>query len=154
MRTLRQITEELYPRACGQSYVPDDIAHEGVFMSISWRMAGALHFCLLGHCSHARFQMKAQTRPECSRRWELWHELSMALIERICKAKHPKTFEDTPLDEYTVFGEDKSRKALAEIRDRAVAGVYNGSVDCHEIIEIAEAALRDSAPLRETKTKG
>ena len=119
MRSLKQITEELYPMACGQNYVPDDIAHEGVSMSISWRMANAIHFCLLGHCSHARCMMKTQTYPEAAKRCELWHELSTALIERLCKAKNPELFKDTPLDEYTVF-----------------------------------TALRDSAPLRETKKKG
>ena len=27
----------------------------------------------------------------------------MALIERLCKAKNPELFKDTPLDEFTVF---------------------------------------------------
>ena len=137
--------------ACGQSYVPDDIAHEGVSMTISWRMAGALHFCLLGYAVLSEAKKKLTTTPASIRRWGLWHELAMALIERLCKAKNPKLFKDTPLDEYTVFGEDQSRKALEEIRDRAVGGVYNGSIDCYEIIEIAESALRASASLRDIK---
>ena len=33
------------------------------------------------------------------------------------------------------------RKALKEIRDMAVAGVYDGTCDCHEIIRVAESAL-------------
>lgn len=33
------------------------------------------------------------------------------------------------------------RKALKEIRDMAVAGVYDGTCDCHEIIRVAEVAL-------------
>jgi len=36
--------------------------------------------------------------------------------------------------------------AMKEIRDRAVAGVHSGSVDCYEIIEIAEKAM--AAPAR------
>ena len=36
--------------------------------------------------------------------------------------------------------------AMKEIRDRAVAGVHSGSVDCYEIIEIAEKAM--AAPPR------
>ena len=35
------------------------------------------------------------------------------------------------------------RKALKEIRDMAVAGVYDGTCDCHEIIRVAESALRE-----------
>lgn len=33
------------------------------------------------------------------------------------------------------------RKALKEIRDMAVAGVYDGACDCHDIIMVAEVAL-------------
>ena len=33
------------------------------------------------------------------------------------------------------------RKALKEIRDMAVAGVYDGMCDCHEMIKVAEVAL-------------
>ena len=33
------------------------------------------------------------------------------------------------------------RKALKEIRDMAVAGVYDGTCDCHEMIKVAEKAL-------------
>lgn len=33
------------------------------------------------------------------------------------------------------------RKALKEIRDMAVAGVYDGTCDCHKIIKVAEVAL-------------
>ena len=40
-------------------------------------------------------------------------------------------------------------KALEEIRDRAVGGVYSGSIDCHEIIKIAEKAL--AAPARKAR---
>lgn len=35
--------------------------------------------------------------------------------------------------------------AMKEIRDRAVAGVQDGVVDCHEIIEIAEQAMAAQA---------
>ena len=38
---------------------------------------------------------------------------------------------------------EKVLSALKEIRDRAVAGVYSGSVDCYELVEIAERALRE-----------
>ena len=34
------------------------------------------------------------------------------------------------------------RKALKEIRDMAVAGVYDGTCDCHEMIKVAEKALK------------
>lgn len=40
----------------------------------------------------------------------------------------------------------KMRAALETIRDRMVAGVYDGRFDCHESIETAEAAL--AAPPR------
>lgn len=35
----------------------------------------------------------------------------------------------------------KMRKTLKEIRDMAVAGVYDGTCDCHEITRVAEVAL-------------
>ena len=35
------------------------------------------------------------------------------------------------------------RKALKEIRDMAVAGVYDGTCDCHEMIKVAEEALKE-----------
>ena len=34
------------------------------------------------------------------------------------------------------------RKALIELRDMAVAGVYDGTCDCHEMIKVAEKALK------------
>lgn len=39
------------------------------------------------------------------------------------------------------------RKALNEIRDMAVAGVYDGTCDCHEIIRVAEVALGERKEL-------
>ena len=104
MKTIKQITEELYPDACGDSYCKDDVANEGRTMQISWRMAEAIHFCLL-HCCHfhAILAETPTTSPDGRRRHRLWQELAVSLIERICKAKEPNLFRDTPFDEYTVF---------------------------------------------------
>ena len=110
MRTLKEITEELYPKGCGKDNVPDDIAHEGATMSISWRMAGAIHFCLLGYCIFAKRQMEKVELNEGRRRWELWHELARGLIERICKAKKPELFTETPIDEYEIFTEGRNNE--------------------------------------------
>jgi len=104
VRLIRQITEELYPIACGNSYCPEDVANEGRTMHISWRMAGAIHFCLLSCCHFHGILAESQTMsPDGRRRNKLWQELAQSLIERICKAKEPNLFKDTPVDEYTVF---------------------------------------------------
>ena len=103
-RSLKEITEELYPISCGKFYAPDDVEHEGQSMSISWRMAGAIHFCLLHVANDMTFKMRElPLTPEQKRRFELWHELSMTLIEKICKAKNPKLFAEVPFDEFTAF---------------------------------------------------
>ena len=118
MKTLKQITEELYPDACGDSYCPDDVANEGRTMQISWRMAGAIHFCLLGYCHFAGILAESARSPDARRRHKLWHELSSSLIERICKAKKPNLFKNTPIDEYTVFSPLRGSAPLREIKQQ------------------------------------
>jgi hypothetical protein len=111
VKTLKQITEELYPDACGDSYCPDDDANEGRTMQISWRMAGAIHFCLLRCCYFDDILAERPTMsPDGRRRNELWRELAGGLIERLCKAKEPNLFKDTPIDEYTVFSSKTSNE--------------------------------------------
>ena len=109
MRKLKEITEELYPIACGNGYAQDDAAHEGCSMRISYRMAQALHFMCLACANETGFRLEQSVRqPErydeaALRRFRLWHELAMGIVERICKAKNPDLFASCPQDEFSLM---------------------------------------------------
>lgn len=109
MRKLKEITEELYPIACGKDYAPDDAAHEDFSMRISYRMANALHFMCLDCANDWSFRIEQfDKQPErwdetSRRRIRLWHELASGLIERICKAGNPELFATCPQDEFSLM---------------------------------------------------
>lgn len=56
----------------------------------------------------------------------------------------PRDFDDYAdrIKKATESEVEPMRKALKEIRDMAVAGVYDGTCDCHEMIKVAEKALK------------
>ena len=46
------------------------------------------------------------------------------------------------------------RKALVKVRDMAVAGVYDGTCDCHKMIKVAEKALKKAEKRNAGKVQG
>lgn len=108
--TLKEITEELYPIACGKEYLGDDTEHENFRMEISWRMATAIHLLLLDEKFLRRCLIDTSSFDEESKkRNALWLSLAGGIISRLCKSRDPELWEQVPLDEYTVF-KDKEVK--------------------------------------------
>lgn len=108
--TIKEITEELYPIACGKEALEDDTEHENFRMEISWRMATAIHLLLLDEIFLRRHLIDTSSFDEKSKKRNvLWLRLADGIISRLCKSRDPESWEEVPLDEYTVF-KDKEVK--------------------------------------------
>lgn len=145
-RTLKEITKELYPRCCGESYAPDDEAHEDYRMSISWRMEGAIHFCLLDVVHHAMFKLEDGNLTEEQRKsWALWQELAFVLIDKICKAKFPDSFKEVPLDESSLF------EKVEEAKPKRNCDVYAPEVLLKEFLNEMPEEVKNGTTEHERK---